>query len=308
LIEEQQTEEQPSPVPPERPSLIRQIPPIPFAILSLCIVFFLYQIVGGLITLVLFKTEITEQNVQLVRWSTLIGQILFILLPTIVLAKLRHGDPPGFFRIKVPDHKEILLSTVAVFALQQLLQGYMMFQDSIPLPSDLQKFIDQFKHLFEETYRILVSARSPLEFLFVVLVVALTPAICEELLFRGLIQRSFEAATTGMRGAVITGFIFAMYHLNPFSLVPLAALGVYFGFLVHRSGNLTVAVSAHFFNNFLACAAAYMQMSDDFVVVAPGGNPTVRDLFINNVVFVLVFLAATYYFVRVTEPTVDTEK
>lgn len=306
-MEEQQTPEQLGPAPPERRSVFRLIPPIPFAILSLCVVFFLYQIVGGLITLLLFKAEITEQNVQLVRWSTLIGQIVFILLPTIVLAKLRHGDSPGFFRVKVPDHKEILLSTLAVFALQQLLQGYMMFQDSIPLPPDVQKFIDQFKHLFEETYRILVSARSPLEFLFVVVVVALTPAICEELLFRGLIQRSFEAVTTGMRSALVTGLIFAMYHLNPFSFVPLAALGVYFGFLVHRSGNLTVAVSAHFFNNFVACAAAYMQLGDDFVVVAPHGSPTVTELFINNVVFVLVFLVATYYFVRATEPTVDTK-
>jgi hypothetical protein len=307
LIEDQQTQEQIQPNTPERRSLFRQIPPVPFAILALCVIFFLYQIVGGLITVLLFKAEVTEQNVQLVRWSTLIGQIVFIMLPTILLARLRHGSSSEFFRIKVPDHKAILLSTLAVFALQQLLQGYMLFQDSIPLPSDLQKFIDQFKHLFEETYRVLISARSPVEFLFVVIVVALTPAICEELLFRGLVQRNFEAVTTGMRSALVAGIIFAMYHLNPFSFVPLAALGVYFGFLVHRSGNLTVAISAHFFNNFVACAAAYMQLNDDFVVVAPHGSPTVAELFINNIVFVLVFLVATYYFIRVTEPTVDAQ-
>jgi len=181
-VEETQQQDQPLPEVPD--SFLRRMPPIPFAILSLSLVFFTYQIVGGIVTFLMFNATVTEENVQIVRWSTLVGQLLLILVPTVLLAKARHGDFKSFFGIKIPDFKLILLSWVGVFALQQILQGYMMLQDSIPLPQDAQEFVRQIKDLFEQLYKILITAHSPAEFIFVVVVVALTPALCEEVLFR----------------------------------------------------------------------------------------------------------------------------
>jgi membrane protease YdiL (CAAX protease family) len=236
------------------------------------------------------------------RVATLVGQLLFILLPTIFLVRLRGERIVEYFRIAIPEYKEIILTFIAVFALQQVLQGYMAMQDAIPLPAPLQHIIDELKAVFEETYRNLATAHSPGEFVFVVIVIALTPAICEEMLFRGLVQRSFEKVTVGVQGAVITGVIFAGFHLVPYSFVPLAVLGVFFGFIVYRTQNITVAISAHFFNNFVACTAVYLEMNDDFVAIAPHRTPTSSLIFLNTVVFAVVFLLASYYFIRVTEP------
>jgi membrane protease YdiL (CAAX protease family) len=138
-------------------------------------------------------------------------------------------------------------------------------------------------------------------------VVALVPALCEELLFRGLVQRSFEEVTPGIRGAVIAGLIFGAYHLNPFALVPVAALGVYLGFIVYRAENISVAISTHFFNNFIACTAAYLKIDDDVVVLAPGGMVTPSVLVMNYGFFAVVFVLATYYFIRVTERAEEPE-
>jgi len=187
-----------------------------------------------------------------------------------------------------------------MFALQQLMQGYMALQDSIPLPPDLQKVLDTFKQMIDQTYRVLVTAKSPLEFLFVVVIVALTPAVCEELLFRGLVQGALGEAVGGFRAAVLAGLIFGIYHLNPFSLVPLVALGVYFGYLVYRSGSITVSISAHFFNNFVACVALYLNVDDDFIALAPSGPWTWPILLGNFALFGLVFVGATYYFIVIT--------
>ena len=304
-MEENQQRDQPLPEIPD--SFLRRMPPIPFAILSLSLVFFTYQIVGGIATFLMFNAKVNEENVQIVRWSTLVGQLLLILVPTVLLARARHGDFKSLFGIKLPDLKLVLLSWVGVFALQQILQGYMMVQDSIPLPQDVQELVRQIKNLFEEMYKILITAHSPAEFIFVVVVVALTPAICEEVLFRGLIQRTLESASTGFRAAVIGGIIFGLYHLNPFSFVALAVLGMYFGFLVYRSNNLSVAIAAHFFNNFVACLAVYLQLNDDFIAIAPNSEPSSALLFVNYVGFGLVFLVATYYFVRETKPAIDSE-
>ena len=300
--------DQPTLLDPPRVPFIRRLEPIPFAILALAAVFFLYQFVAGGITLFLFGLKVTENEVQLFRFATMIGQFLFILLPTILLVKFRKENVVEFFRLAIPDYKEIVLTVIAVFALQQVLQGYMAVQDAIPLPGPLQKIVEEFKAMFEETYRNLVTAHSPGEFIFVVLVVALTPAICEEMLFRGLVQRSFEKVTVGLQGAFAAGVIFAGFHLIPYSFIPLAALGTYFGFIVYRSQNITVAISSHFFNNFVACTALYLQLNDDFVAVAPHRIPTPSLVFMNTAVFAVVFIVSTYYFIRVTEPVARSQE
>lgn len=305
-MEEYSTPEQtpPSLIPPEqspeRLPLLRRMHPVAFVLFALVAVFFLYQIVGGVITFLLSRGNLTDMNVDLLRWTTLAGQILFILIPTLLLARARYPDLKSFLRLRVPDYRDIIASTIAVFALQQLMQVYMVLQDSIPLPPEVQKLIESFKELIEQTYRVLVTAKNPLEFLFVVITVALVPAICEELLFRGLVQGTLERAAGGIRAAIAAGVIFGAYHLNPFSLIPLVVLGVYFGLMVYRSGNLTVAISAHFFNNFVACVAMYLNVDEDFIALAPTSSWTWPILLGNFALFALVFVAATYYFIIVT--------
>ena len=93
-----------------------------------------------------------------------------------------------------------------------------------------------------------------------------------------------------------------MYHLNPFSFVPLVILGAYLGFLAYRSDSLWVSVAAHFYNNLFACVAAYFRLDDDLVV---SGNPQVLSLpvlVMTLVPFSVVFLISTYYFMVVTRP------
>lgn len=274
--------------------------PAAFALLSLGVVFFLYQVVGGVIAFLLSRGSVLDMNAGLLRWSTLVGQIIFILIPTLLLVRARYPNMKEFLRLRVPDFRLILSSTVAVFALQQLMQGYMALQDAIPLPAPVRELVDTFKQVIEQTYKVLVAAETPGEFLFVVLVVALVPAVCEELLFRGLVQGSLERPFGGIRAAIATGVIFGAYHLNPFSLVPLVVLGVFFGYLVYRSANLTVAISAHFFNNFVATVALFMHVDDDFIALAPSGGWTGAILLANFALFALVFVAATYYFISVT--------
>ncbi len=286
-------------IPPKEP-WIRRLPPVAFALVALMLIFFFYQFVAGGVTLLLARGKVTEDNVGLIRWSTIIGQLLCILIPTLFLAKRRHGNLVEFFRFTLPTPQETVVTIVAVFALQQMAQGYMAMQDAIPLPGPLKTYVDIFKKLFEETYRVLVQAHSPWEFVLVVFTVAVVPALSEELLFRGLVQSSLEEATGGIKAAIIAGVIFGAYHLNPFSIVPLAALGIYFGFIVYRSRSIVVAIAAHFFNNFVACVAIYLQLDDDFVAIAPGSTPTAQMILGNFALFTLVFVGATYYFIHMT--------
>ncbi len=306
----------PNPIPPtwfqQLSWYVQQMPAGLFAILSLLVIFVLFQLVGGVLTFVLFGTDLTKGNVTAFRLATMFGQFLFILLPTLFLAKLRFPGIRNFFRFGGVKPLEIFLVIVSVFALQQLLQGYLVLQESVPVhfPPFIQDVIDQVKEMMEQMYTLLTSAHSIPEFIFVVIVIAATPAICEEMLFRGLVQRTLEdESVTGVGGqkhrgltaAIVAGVVFGLYHLNPFTLIPLIILGVYFGLVVYRTQNIVTSIAAHFFNNFLACLAVYLNLRDDFLAVSPTEQPTSNTLVLNYAVCAVVFVAASYYLIRVTE-------
>ena len=284
-----------------RGNVIQRMSPVGFAVVSLIVVFVLYQVIGGAALLV-FGGQPKADTVGLFRWFTLLGQITGILLPTLVLIRLRTPDVRGYLRLKLPSPVEILVTVVAVFSLQQVLQGYLALQEAIPLPENVRVIVERIKDLFEETYRILVGAESVPEFVFVVLIVAVVPALAEEFLFRGIVQRSMEETVGGLRGAILAGVIFGAFHMNPFSLVPLVALGIFFGYLVFRSRNITLAVAAHFFNNFIACTATYLKLRDDFVVLAPDQTASLSLVAVNTSFFGIVFLVSLLYFKRLTQP------
>ncbi len=286
--------------PPPTEPFFRRISPIAFVILSLALVFVLYQVGAGVVTILLLGQIATKETAVWMRIATAAGQILCILLPTILLARARYGHIVVPLRMHLPSPRDVITVCIAVVALQQVLQGYMIAQDAIPLPPQIQRYVDMFKRLIEETYRMLVTAQSPLEFAGVVATVALVPAIVEELLFRGLVQRDLEEVTSGMGAAVMAGVIFGFYHLNPFSIIPLVVLGVFFGFIVHRSKNITLAMTAHFLNNFIACCALYLNVGDNYLVLAPGGGASSKAVFFNTLACAVVFVASTYYFVRGT--------
>lgn len=288
----------PAPLPSPQPPVPfwRRIHPFVYAAMALAGVFILYQVVAGGLVILLVGLTVTPQNAETVRWATVASQILCILVPSLLLARLRYGSIRKAISFKLPGSRQLFSSVVAVFALQQVLQVYLIAQDSIPLPQEVQKVLEAIKELYEHMYLLLVTANTPWEFLIVVFSVALVPAVSEEMFFRGLVQRNIGEATGPLRAAMFTGFIFGAYHLEPMNLVPLVILGAYFGYLVYRSGGIIVAISAHFFNNFIACAASYMHMKDDFIALAPSGPVTLPLLLTNAVLFTAVFIGATLLF------------
>lgn len=296
-----------SPEEPQRSNLTERfnIPPAGFAILSLGIIFVLYQIVGGGITILLFGTKITFQNVQWVRLATMVGQILLLFVPTLLLARLQTKNIAETFRWRPARLQEIFLAVLGVFSLQQLLQIYLYFQEKIPVPESIRPFVEELRRIIEETYRVLVTSYSVPEFLFVILVVALVPAFCEELLFRGLVQKNFERGTKAFWAVVITGVIFGAYHFNPFTFLPLAVLGMYFGFLVYRSNSILVSIAAHFFNNFTSVLAVFLKIGDNAFIEGTSSEMNPLILIPSLIFLIAIFLYSFLVFLRVTQQNIQ---
>jgi membrane protease YdiL (CAAX protease family) len=91
------------------------------------------------------------------------------------------------------------------------------------------------------------------------IMVALLPAIGEEFLFRGVIQRIFIGWTKNAHlGILITAILFSAMHVQFYGFIPRMLLGVLFGYLFFWSGNIWIAVLAHFLNNGTVVVFSYM--------------------------------------------------
>ena len=87
------------------------------------------------------------------------------------------------------------------------------------------------------------------ELVIYTILIAIMPAICEELLFRGLMLNGL--AKYGKNIAVyVSAFAFMIMHGSPDQTVHQFILGVIFGYIVYYTGNLWLTIIIHFCNNF----------------------------------------------------------
>jgi uncharacterized protein len=88
------------------------------------------------------------------------------------------------------------------------------------------------------------------KFIVAIVVIAVIPAIGEECLFRGLIQRKIFSKTKDMHVAIwVSAALFSAIHLQFYGFVPRMLLGSVFGYLYWWSSNLWIPIFAHFVNN-----------------------------------------------------------
>ena len=258
-----------------------EISPVAAAFIGLAGGFFLYQIVGSLLTVLIFGLDLESIPVNSLRLMTMAGQILFILLPALLFSKWIYSDVGKIIRIRIPDLKELGIFTIGIVILTPLLQSFLYIQNyyieiwakNIPFINLIKTFFDEMNKMVEKTYGNLLSASNIIELLLVITVVAVVPALSEESLFRGFIQRSFELKYRKYIAAIITALFFSAYHFNPYGFIPLFILGAYFGFASYKSKTLLIPMFLHFLNNFSAVILYYIIGDDELIKSDPTTNP-----------------------------------
>jgi membrane protease YdiL (CAAX protease family) len=146
-----------------------------------------------------------------------------------------------------------LLTILLVVAFMPFNAMFIEWNRNIDLPAVFDRWEEWAKakesDLAELTRRITQFDTVP-RLIFGLLVIALIPAVGEELVFRGLVQPKIFRLTSNVHAAVwITAFIFSFIHMQFYGLIPRMLLGVVFGYLYAWSGNLIYPIIGHFTNN-----------------------------------------------------------
>jgi sodium transport system permease protein len=122
----------------------------------------------------------------------------------------------------------IALSAFVVVAFYAAVQSQFL-----PFPEELEK---AFRELFD------LKSISPVEAIFIL---AISPAICEELLWRGAFQGELEPRGRALRTALTVGIFFGLFHLSAYRIVPTAIVGCILAWVRYRTGSIFPCMLVH---------------------------------------------------------------
>lgn len=154
-----------------------------------------------------------------------------------------------------PDAPTLLLSILLMLAAIPLVLYLYNANQEIPLPESLRAAEEQ----TEAAIKGLLNMETPWELVANLILIALLPALGEELVFRGVVQQQLLRRLTPPPNALITAaMIFSFAHFQFAGFLPRLFLGLVLGWLFWQTRNFWIPVIAHFVNNALQVVAQYL--------------------------------------------------
>ncbi|CAN5398576.1 CPBP family intramembrane metalloprotease [soil metagenome] len=194
------------------------------------------------------------------------------LLPPIIAALIFDQQPKHYLLLDKKLNIQPILIVIGLMLIMVPFINWMLVVNSgMHLPSFLHG-VEEWMKSSENNAAVLTEkfmATTSINGLLInLLIIAVLPAISEELMFRGVIMRLFTELSGNRHVAVfLSAFLFSAIHMQFFGFFPRFALGLLLGYLVMWSGNLKLSMLAHFINNagavILGWFAARKELSFD---------------------------------------------
>lgn len=190
--------------------------------------------------------------------ATLVG---LIIAPMAHVAFIEHKPVSRLFQPET-DVRVYLSLVILAFGFMIAITPVVDWNAHVEFPESMRAFGDwarQREDQLSELTKSLTQFQSTGHFLIGLLVIAVLPAIGEELCFRGLIQNELFRAGKNIHLAIwASAILFSAIHMQFFGFVPRMLLGAFFGYLYYWSGNLTIPIVAHFLHNGLTLTSLYL--------------------------------------------------
>jgi len=196
--------------------------------------------------------DLNAHLVQAIRIILFCSQYLLMLLPSFVFIRRWHADNP-FTYIRVQKTSPLILlasilGAVGLLPLSIAFSSALIQKLGIPAP-------------VLKANGTLFTSYSPAELAWLIVVVGLTPAVCEEFFFRGHFQRTLER-TVGWKSILIAGTVFGLFHFQPLGLMSLSLVGLFLGYVYYRSGSILPSMAAHCTNNVAVLLLDYRPFTE----------------------------------------------
>lgn len=291
-----------------RQSFIQMSSPAKLILLLLLVVFFMLMgsAVAILISVPLFGHDLSAiismienpeaGNIGLVKFFQIIQSIFLFIIPALIAAWLFSENA---FHYLEAGNKASSITLVLVLASLFMAIPLMNFLASVNSRLDFPHWLNG----LESRIRAMEDSAGKLTELFLksetmtdlavnLLMIAILPAVGEEFLFRGVLQKLFISWTRNSHaGVILAAFTFSFIHFQFYGFIPRLLLGLYFGYLLVWSSSIWVPVTGHLINNGIAVVyyrytiQPMGETAMDKIGTDPGGN---------YMLYISVFLTALF--------------
>lgn len=253
------------------------------ALLWIIVAFFLFQFTASMVALVLVMAQEglssdpaemmkrLRENLDLLFVGNSTGQILFLGLATWFFARLHSSkqERSKFLRFTIHNdtHQKIALTFLLIIAVQPVIWFLSWLNALIPVPEFFSNMQNTQMEMIEQ------YLRGDHLMLITLFHVAVVPAICEELLYRGYVMSAFQKSWGIWPAIIVSGLLFGLYHVQLSNLIPLATLGMLFAYVTWAAKSIYPAIVAHFVNNGGSVVMGSYYPESAFAEITPESMP-----------------------------------
>ncbi|MEN6456665.1 MAG: CPBP family intramembrane glutamic endopeptidase [Prolixibacteraceae bacterium] len=202
--------------------------------------------------------------IALLKYFQIIQSIGLFVLPPLIIGWLFSGNPADYLQLdRKTNFNLILISIAAVLIVNPFISFVGQINNDMRLPaflSDLEEWMRRMEDQAEALIDRFMDVKTVGGLLFNLFMIAVIPAVGEEFLFRGVVQKICTRMTHSHHwGIWISAFFFSALHMQFYGFVPRMLLGGLFGYMLVYSGSLWLPISSHFVNNALGVLILYFE-------------------------------------------------
>lgn len=205
------------------------------------------------------------ENISLntLRTAQILYQVIGFLVPSLIMLYLIYGNISRASGLSVrPNGVSFTASIFGMIAILPLVGMLALANKHLIddlFPAELVETFKAVEERPEKLTEMFLRMETPSDLIINLVMVAFLAALCEEIFFRGTLQRILYNGL-GVHGAIIlTSVLFSFLHFQFYGFIPRFAIGVALGYLFAWTGSLYVPFTAHFVFNGFQVILAYLQ-------------------------------------------------
>lgn len=221
------------------------------------------SIAGFVISAILYSILINTplDSITSLKITQLLQEILVFGLPAILAWRWLSGNQIKTLLTNTADIKSIIIAIIFIITIIPCIDVLSQWNKSLHLPYFLRELENSMIALEQQANNItetMLSVSTIWGLIANIVVIALAAAICEELFFRGGVQRILAGAFNYHIAVWLTAILFSAIHLQFGGFIPRLILGVSFGYIAIWSRSLYPSIIAHFINNGIAVLSFFL--------------------------------------------------
>lgn len=246
------------------------LPTIQESLLVLVVVLLLMVYVGGIVS-------ISNPAVGIIVQQLFVGG-----LPVLACIYIK-GNVKEIFKLKLPKVKDMLASVCLFLGAGSL---------ALLISSLLSTIFPESSQNVNEGFLTILDG---VPFVPALLLIALTPAICEELMFRGYMFTAFRQKMSLGKAILCVSILFGISHMDIIRILPTALLGAALAYAIYKADSIAASSLIHFLNNAFSVFVLYYGDKIAFLNDEKMTGPVMIVMVVLSVVFIPVGIAILNY-------------